>query len=337
MTPCSLTKIKNAQKKTVKLCKPQDDIRTYVCVCHGHGSLINQNMYKIQKKIGGGSFGDIYEGVVVKRSWQARPRHHQTTVAVKFERVGATHPQLAYESRIYATLHPTMHGCIPSMHYFGTEGEFNILVLDKLGMSLEQLRVTQPQKRFTWTHVAVLAVRMLRTLEKLHDHGFIHRDLKPENILLHQPLPDYLNGTVHDALQTVMLIDFGLSKKITDPHTGAHIPHKTGKHLTGTPRYASVSNHKGHEQGRKDDLESLGYVLMYLFHGHLPWQHKRVHGDAQEYASILKKKQAFLNTSLRNQPVEIQAVFDHAATLQFAQRPRYDDLVRMFTNRSVAM
>ncbi len=75
----------------------------------------------------------------------------------------------------------------------------------------------------------------LDRIEMFHNNQFLHRDIKPDNFLV----------GLNDAAQTVYMIDMGLCKRYVDPATGAHIPYKMNKKLTGTPRYASVNTHMG--------------------------------------------------------------------------------------------
>ena len=133
------------------------------------------------------------------------------------------------------------------------------MVIELLGPSLEDM-FAYCGKKLSLKTVILLATQLLQRIEIMHNRGYIHRDLKPENILM---------GLEENA-STLFLIDYGLSKKWRLPN-GNHIPIKEGKSLTGTARYASANTHLGIEQSRRDDLEGIGYVLLYLLKGEFPW------------------------------------------------------------------
>jgi serine/threonine protein kinase len=263
--------------------------------------------FKVDYKLGSGAFGEIYAG---------HELYTDVPVAIKLEQTNARHPQLRYEARIYHTLQHELQGFIPRMYYFGNEKSYNVLVLQRLGKNFEQLRSESPTQRLSYSVVAEVAVAVLTILELFHDLGFVHRDLKPDNILTG------LDG------KGVYLIDFGLSKMIFDSVTGKHISDRAGKHLIGTPRYASIGNHRGHEQGRKDDLESLGYVLLYLLRGFLPWQ-----SITEDYDSIMREKQSKIQdlSLFIDTPTAFRRFFRYINTLHFGDRPDYDYLRRLFT------
>ena len=191
-------------------------------------------------------------------------------VAIKLEPVKTKFPQLLYETKIYKILNgggkclvsrcDSVLAGIPSIHWFGVEGDYNAMVMDLLGPSLEDT-FNFCKRKFTIKTTLMIADQMIQRLEFLHNNHFIHRDMKPDNFLIG-----------HGKKQNIIhVIDFGLAKRYRDPKTGEHIPYKDNKSLTGTARYASVNAHLGIEQSRRDDLESIGFILIYFLKGSLPW------------------------------------------------------------------
>lgn len=265
--------------------------------------------FRVGPKVGSGSFGEIYAGTNV---------HTGEDVAIKLEPLKSRHPQLLYESKIYRVLQGG-YG-IPGVKWFGTEGDYNVLVIDLLGPSLEDL-FNFCGKRFSLKTTLMIADQMISRLEFMHSRSYIHRDVKPDNFLIG------LGSRKH----IVHVIDFGLAKKYQDPRNGRHIPYLEGKSLTGTARYASINTHLGIEQSRRDDMESLGFVLMYFLRGSLPWQGLKANTKKQKYQRILERKQATHPDLLsRGYPTEFKDYFAHCSSLGFEDRPDYRHLKRIF-------
>jgi serine/threonine protein kinase len=133
------------------------------------------------------------------------------------------------------------------------------MTMDILGPNLEEQR--KKLGMFAMETAVQVGIEMLSRLTALHSAGFLHRDLKPDN---------YVNG--QDACdRTIYLIDFGLSKSYLKGKAGIHVPFKINSYITGTARYTSINSHYGYEMGRRDDIESWCYLMLYFLKGSLPW------------------------------------------------------------------
>ncbi|KAL5698702.1 non-specific serine/threonine protein kinase [Ranunculus cassubicifolius] len=267
------------------------------------------NKFRLGRKIGSGSFGEIYLGTNIQTNEE---------VAIKLESVKTKHPQLLYESKLYRILQGGTG--IPNVRWFGVEGDYNVLVMDLLGPSLEDL-FNFCSRKLSLKTVLMLADQMINRVEFVHNKSFLHRDIKPDNFLM---------GLGRRANQ-VYAIDFGLAKKYRDTSTHQHIPYRENKNLTGTARYASMNTHLGIEQSRRDDLESLGYVLMYFLRGSLPWQGLKAGTKKQKYEKISEKKVSTSIESLcRGYPTEFASYFHYCRSLRFDDKPDYAYLKRIF-------
>eukprot|EP01114_Cavostelium_apophysatum_P002734 TRINITY_DN1241_c0_g3_i1.p1 TRINITY_DN1241_c0_g3~~TRINITY_DN1241_c0_g3_i1.p1 ORF type:complete len:509 (-),score=89.74 TRINITY_DN1241_c0_g3_i1:69-1595(-) len=285
----------------------QTDPKANLAFLKSNDHLINSK-WKLMNKVGSGSFGDIYIGINVLDNEK---------VAIKLEPGSTRHPQLAYESRVYKALKGGAG--IPAARWFGTEFDMNIMAMDLLGPSLEDL-FSFCSRQFSLKTILMIAQQMIRLVEYLHSKNFIHRDIKPDNFVM---------GRGKKAA-TVHIIDFGLAKKYRDSKN-THLPYRTLKSLTGTPRYASINTHLGIEQSRRDDLESLGYVLLYFCRGSLPWQGLPAKNKKQKYQKITEKKVATSVEQLcEGFPVEFATYLKYTKEMRFTDRPDYDYLVKLF-------
>ncbi|KAL1212893.1 Casein kinase 1-like protein 10 [Cardamine amara subsp. amara] len=265
--------------------------------------------FKLGRKIGSGSFGELYIGINVQTGEE---------VALKLEPVKTKHPQLYYESKVYMLLQGGTG--VPHLKWFGVEGEYNCMAIDLLGPSLEDL-FNYCTRKFSLKTVLMLADQLINRVEYMHSRGFLHRDIKPDNFLM---------GLGRKANQ-VYIIDYGLAKKYRDLQTHKHIPYRENKNLTGTARYASVNTHLGIEQSRRDDLESLGYVLMYFLRGSLPWQGLKAGTKKQKYEKISEKKMITpVEILCKSFPSEFTSYFHYCRSLRFEDKPDFSYLKRLF-------
>ena len=220
-----------------------------------NNSLLLSGRWRVEHTLGKGSFGTIKLGVDVNTLEE---------VAIKFE-PRAQSSQLVREKRLYSILDGDPG--FPRMLAFGENETHRFIVMERVGPSLEDL-LTACGHKLSVTVVMQLADGILSRVEDLHSHGIVHRDVKPDNFCL--GIGDGDGGRMY-------AVDFGLSKQFLDPRTRQHIEGRAHpiKDIIGTARYCSLNSHAGTQLARRDDLESVAYVLVYLACAGLPWQASR--------------------------------------------------------------
>jgi serine/threonine protein kinase len=208
------------------------------------------------------------------------------------------------------------------MKTFGYNTQYNILIMELLGPSLENL-FQKLNKKFSLKTACMLGIQMVDRIEYIHSRKILHRDIKPDNFVMGRGNHSHI----------VYILDFGLSKKYWSSRQNRHIPFCQNKKLTGTARYASINALSGCEQGRRDDLESIGYIIMYFVRGSLPWQGLKVNNKEDRYKKIRDKKRATSAKELcAGFPKELENFVSYTRNLEFMQIPDYEYLRNLLKN-----
>lgn len=277
--------------------------------------LIN-NKYILGKQLGVGSFGEIFFGVDKDKPKGDPDR----IVAIKLEKKDSPMHLLKMEARTYKYLYKEDIG-IPKYIWAGEQDDYNILVIGVLGPNLEHL-LKVCNGKFSLKTTCIIAQEIIKIIQYVHSKGIVHRDIKPENFLI--GLRD----------NNINVIDFGLCKPFKT-HENKHIPFSSKKKLIGTIRYTSINSHMGNEHSRRDDLESIGYILIYFLKGALPWQGL---GNGQQnltkedkYRLIYNCKKTITNEKLcEDIPEEFLTYMNYVKSLDFEEKPNYNMLYKLF-------
>ena len=277
-----------------------------------HDPYINQlifSKYLVRKKVGKGSFGTVYQGVNTATNEK---------IAIKVEKREKNDPG-TLESEALRLVYLQGEG-IPKVYCYGNNAAHNLLVEELLGKSLEDI-FNANGKPFSLKTVCVLGIEMIKRIQYIHSKYYIHRDIKPDNFMIGRGVNE----------KKIYIIDFGLAKKYYSASKAQHIKFCTGKHLIGTARYCGRNAHRGYEQGRRDDIESIGYVLMYFLLGILPWQGLKVKKNEDQFERIaLKKYSTSFKELTEGQPEEFLLYFKHCDNLNFEDQPNYVYLIGLF-------
>ena len=260
--------------------------------------------FRFTRVLGRGSFGEVYEALDERTG---------ANVAVKTESTSCPNPQLRIEDKVLLALQGVRG--FPAVYGYAELPLYRVLVMQKLMLSLEQLRAAQPDGVLTTDQLFTLGGQCLERLEALHARAYVHRDIKPDNFML-------ADGIVY-------LIDFGMTKRVVDPLTNEHISDDRVTTRVGTPRYQSIRAQDYRQQARRDDLESLMYMLVYLARGYLPWQRSR--GVGSELTLDVKRDttpDALCGSAMNGR---LATILTYARSLPFEAMPDSAWLFAQFT------
>jgi len=267
---------------------------------------------KIGVHVGEGAFGKVFSAKNAKTLEE---------VAIKLEQVNKIPAHQMPEAEIYKIIHNADNESAEGIPYIvqsKVDETYSMIVMELLGPSLESI-FKQRSLRFSLKTVLMIAVQLMTRIERIHKAGILHRDLKPENLLIGR-------GKNQDIVYTV---DFGLAKQYIEE--GEHIKCKIGKKLAGTVMYVSQNTHKGIEQSRRDDLESIGYILIYFLKGALPWSGLKGDNRQEKFDNIKNKKsETSIETLCEGLPAEFAEYMTYVKNLKFADEPDYNKLKGLF-------
>lgn len=269
--------------------------------------------FSIEDTLGSGGFGEVYRGI---------QESNGAAVAIKMEKIKSNSSFLFHEARVMQDIQkkpsPDSLPQLALLKYFGQEGSYRMLIMNLMGPSLEDIH--EKQRRFSLKTTLMLGIQMVSRLEYIHSTGYIHRDLKPDNFVL--GLGEHKNR--------IHIIDFGLSTKYRNSD-GKHREEQSGKSFIGTARYASLRTHEGYSQSRRDDIEQMVYVLIYLYRGRLPWSGLNIADRDEKERKIGSLKRNYSYSDIcRGCPQLFMLLLNYARKMKFEEEPAYEMIRGLF-------
>lgn len=258
--------------------------------------------YELEQIIGRGRFGRVYKGINTKTG---------EFVAVKLEDK-RQESKLLEEAETIKEIRKNCTG-VPEIYKTGNSSKWNYMIMSYLGPNLEELFI-YCKKSFSLKTSILLSLQIFNIIKGVHESGIIHRDIKPDNFVIGF-------GESHNK---IYLIDFGLSTWYIDKTTMQHNKYEHKHQFTGSFRYSSINNHKGIQQSRRDDLESISYMMIYFYKGKLPWQNIPAKDKRDKLKKTYdKKKDTKLDELCEGCPKEFKQIIKYIRKLGYKETPDY--------------
>ena len=264
--------------------------------------------YQIKKKFAKTSTIDIYDGISIENN---------QPVTIKIEK--KTKEKLYLEEEAY-NLYSFKGFGIPELIKIGKRENNIVLIETKKGPSLYEL-FWQNNKKFTLNEICLIGIQCIERLKWIHSKYYIHRNIKPENFVIGLDDP-----------HVIYLQNFYLCQRYRSSKSFQHIKLIYINQFVGTERYGSINALRGFTQGRKDDLESLFYMLIYFFLGKLPWQGLKEENEVSKHEKILKEKRNFKIDKYKQIPQEFCSLFKYVKNLKFDEEPKYLSMIKKLQN-----